>query len=402
MTMAGESSIIRLNTLVELFSESSHISELGDLHTLIAQRFKWIIDFDCWILALCDDKLRISSLVFCEEGRVQTQDPADLSQETSRVLKHALEAGMATDSELVQCRFLAHALPASDGRIMGSVGFWSNESVFNFQDIRAAHFLATYLAGALERIEQKKLVERQAKELQVTVGQLNLEKDLREKFVATLTHDLRAPITSIRMSAELLMRAPDLKASMRPSTSRILQDVDRLDRMIRNLLDASLIRAGGRLPLELGPTLLNEVVITAISGLARIHGERFVIEAPSEIIGCWDGAALRRLLENLAENAIKYGARESPIRIRLEANEVEVTVTVWNEGPPMSTEEQRTIFEPFRRAPAASRSGMRGWGLGLTLVQGVAQAHGGSVRVESAPGKGTSFIVTLPRDSTAS
>src|SRR5690606_12945840 len=97
----------------------------------------------------------------------------------------------------------------------------------------------------------------------------------------------------------------------------------------------------------------------------------------------------------LATNAIKYGASDAPIRISLVKNEDRVELNVENKGNPISAEDQRAIFEPFHRAASAIQSIQTGWGLGLSLVRGIARAHGGDVAVCSAADR-TCFTVTLP------
>jgi signal transduction histidine kinase len=96
-------------------------------------------------------------------------------------------------------------------------------------------------------------------------------------------------------------------------------------------------------------------------------------------------------------NALKYGSGEAPVRITVEALPDHVEVEIHNEGPPIPPEEQATLFEPFIRAQRA-RSMPGGWGIGLAVVRGVAEAHGGTVDVDSAAGRGTSFTMRIPFD----
>ena len=108
--------------------------------------------------------------------------------------------------------------------------------------------------------------------------------------------------------------------------------------------------------------------------------------------------ALQRVVQNLATNAVKYGSAETPITITLKEFEHDAQIAVHNEGNGLTQEEQAHVFDKFHRTKSAVASGRNGWGIGLTLVKGIAEAHGGSVIVESELGKGVTFIVKLPRE----
>jgi len=112
--------------------------------------------------------------------------------------------------------------------------------------------------------------------------------------------------------------------------------------------------------------------------------------------GNWGCDGLRRAVENLVGNAVKYGNPETPITILLRRGKTAVEVIVHNQGPLISEKEVPLLFQQYRRSKSAQESTETGWGLGLTVVKGVADAHKGKVRVESAVGKGTSFILEIP------
>ncbi len=268
-----------------------------------------------------------------------------------------------------------------------------------------------YLLGISEDItwikeagEQKsKLLREQNARAQAEAYNDTLEKEreLRDQFVATLTHDLRGPLTTVRASADLLRRFPDKIDSTERLTTRIISSIDRADKMIQDLLDANLIRAGKKLPLEITYCELNSMVDDLIDELTMIHGKRFVSVSNQTVNGYWDHSAVQRMLENLASNGVKYGSPDLPITISFESDTTSsiATITVHNHGNPIPAEDLNRLFSPFHRTKAAAESGKKGWGLGLVLTRGLAESLGGNVRVQSSLEKGTSFVIQLPLDS---
>lgn len=234
-------------------------------------------------------------------------------------------------------------------------------------------------------------------EAETTLLQLRRERDLREQFVSALSHDLRTPLTAAKMSAQLIPRQPNLPDKVYSLAARVRHNIDRADQMITDLLDANRIRAGQGLPIEVAPCDLRQVVADTLEELSTVHGERFLLLGEERLQGDWDARALRRLVENLCGNAIKYGdpTRQVTVSLRQEGEVVEFAVHNW--GNPIPAGDQEQLFDYFTRTKSAQSSGKKGWGIGLTLVKGVAEAHGGSVHVESTPEKGTAFRVRLLR-----
>jgi PAS domain S-box-containing protein len=232
-------------------------------------------------------------------------------------------------------------------------------------------------------------------DLKTVTARLEEERDLRERFVATLTHDLRTPLTAAKLNAHMLARKGSDPAVLYKLTARLTENLDRADRMIRDLLDANRIRAGEGLPLEISECDLNALARETLEELSLVHGDRFVLNAHQAIRGYWSCSGLRRIIENLCGNAIKYGSCEHPVTVSVaQDGPDEVSVSVHNWGPPIPPEDQKLLFQQYRRMDSAQK----GWGLGLTLVEGLAKAHRGTVRVESKRETGTTFTVTVARD----
>jgi signal transduction histidine kinase len=236
-------------------------------------------------------------------------------------------------------------------------------------------------------------------DLRNRIDELNSERELRERFVSVLAHDLRGPLSAARMSSELLMHHPEQLDERRDLASKIERSIDRTDRMIRDLLDANRIRAGQLLPLRLDECDLGAVAAEVYEELVAAFGERFALKAAPRVVGVWSADELRRALWNLATNAIKYGDANKPVTITVRRTAQGAQASVQNWGTPILREDQRDLFRPFSRTPTAQAGVQKGWGLGLTLVQGCAVAHGGRVVVDSSQESGTTFTLELPLDA---
>jgi PAS domain S-box-containing protein len=222
---------------------------------------------------------------------------------------------------------------------------------------------------------------------------------LRERFMNTLAHDLRNPLATATMAAQFLFRFKPENGQRDHLLQTIIASLRRVDEMTENLLDASLLEAGQSLPLKAGPCDLRAIVEQTVGDLALVHGDRIVVRGVHEACGFWSRDGLHRLLENLVTNAFKYGAPDSPVTVALEGGEDGPSLSVHNYGRPLGEAEKRTLFELFERSGSAKVSGQQGWGIGLAVVKGIVESHGGHVSVESGAGEGTTFTTFLPWDA---
>lgn len=223
-------------------------------------------------------------------------------------------------------------------------------------------------------------------------------ENLKDQFINTLTHDLRTPLSVIDMSAQLLQsKAVDATIVLKLA-DRIVANAKRCDSMIQDLLDTSRIRSGHGVSLQIEHCDLSQIVQETIDGLTSLHGDRFILTGPISVKGYWSASGIRRIIENLCSNAIKYGAKNFPVLISIEYDS-DVSISVKNRGEPIPKENMSSLFQQFSRTRSAEVSGKLGWGIGLTIVKGITEAHCGKITVHSTEQDGTTFTVILPKDA---
>ena len=227
---------------------------------------------------------------------------------------------------------------------------------------------------------------------------------IREQFIATLTHDLRNPIGAVKLAAELIIDTTDeLTTSatlkdIRDLSTRIVKNAKRADRMIQEMLDATVVQIGERLGVKISACDVKEIVLAAVEEFSQEQAQRLRVDLKS-VNGFWDVDAFQRSIENLINNAFKYGDEFGQISVKVDDTHGRVMVSVHNEGNPIPSENLETLFQVFRRADSAKTSGKQGWGIGLALARSTAEGMGGSLGVDSSSEGGTTFTMDLPRDA---
>ena len=223
---------------------------------------------------------------------------------------------------------------------------------------------------------------------------------LKADFVANVSHDLKTPLSVIRMFGETLEmgRVPD--AATRAEYYRVItRESERLSRLIDNVLDFSRIE-GGRRTYERAPAAVEPLVRESLEPFAyplEHGGFKVEVDVAADLPDVvMDAAAVGQALSNLIDNAIKYSGERKTLRVSAAVVDGELRLAVADEGIGIAAEEHARIFEKFYRVGRSDTQGRRGSGVGLALVRHVAEAHGGHVTVESRPGAGSRFILTLP------
>ncbi len=340
------------------------------------------------------------------EGRAKSKIAATFGR-TSLVIRNALpqllgsivtllssrdRAGLQVDIDAAE--IIASAKEHGRGRA-GMIAYVMSQVITEYQLLRQAVF---------EVLEEKQTISiadrdiilsafESATNTAATEFALALS-EAQEQFLLSIAHDLRTPITAARAGAELILRSkrPDVATVV---AEKVINQTKKMTEMIEGILDTSRIRAGEDLRFPLEECDLEGIVRGVLSDLKLIYGDWFVLASEGPVLGAWNAEYLRRMIENLAVNAVKFRAPETPVTITVYQAQEIATIEVHNMGNPISTENQRELFKPFRRVK--STEDRKGWGLGLALVKGIVDSLGGSVSVESTAEKGTTFTVALPK-----
>ena len=216
----------------------------------------------------------------------------------------------------------------------------------------------------------------------------------RRDLIANVSHELRTPLTALRAQLENVVDgvgAPDAE-----TLQVMLRQVDRLSRLVTQLLDLSRLEAGIH-PFETGDVHLAEVVDAAVAEVRLATStDRVVIDVPAGLKVKGDGDRLQQVVMNLVENAIRHSPPEESVAVTATNGHGHVRVEVTDEGPGIADSDADRIFDRFYRADSARTSSGGGAGLGLSIARWIVDLHGGEIHAEARQPKGCRVVVTLP------
>jgi signal transduction histidine kinase len=258
--------------------------------------------------------------------------------------------------------------------------------------------LAISVAHRLAR--DRALLEAESLKQQVELQKVRAEAaHFQEIFLGILGHDLRTPLTSVRMGASLLQRQ-GLPESQLEVARRIGRAVDRMSRMVEQLVEFARGRFAGGIPVNPQPLDLAALAGQLVQEVQQGEPDRrIVLSTQGNATGNWDLDRLGEVLSNLIGNALQHGSPDRDVRVEVEGREGAVTLRVTNYGEPIAEELKSVLFEPFARGTG---SGRRGLGLGLYISRLVVAAHGGAIDLQSTREEGTRFTITLPKEASTS
>ena len=279
----------------------------------------------------------------------------------------------------------------TDDRRMGVLTVYASRApIFVEDDLWLMELLADQAAVLIE-----------ARTLTTHARELRVREDaalLKEEFLSAAAHDLRTPLTVVLGQAELverrLQRDPASPVDV-TSVGRIVREARRLRDLISDLLDAQRLEQG-RVVMELVPADVCQIV-EAVRDRHAGAGVAIEVSRPDEpLVSSVDRPRLEQVMENLVDNAVKYGSRERPPLMEIEAVDGSVQVAVVDHGVGIPESERNRIFERFFRASNAQRVTDTGLGLGLYICRRIVEEHGGRIWHEPTPGGGSTFVVVLP------
>jgi heavy metal sensor kinase len=261
----------------------------------------------------------------------------------------------------------------------------------------------------IDRLEERVPVPRTTDEIARLAVTLNamldrLQQGVEEKrrLVADASHELRTPLAVMRSELDVSLEEEQLPAEARETLESAREEVDRMTRIVENLLTLARVDEG-RLELLRRPVALRDVAERALRALQPMaDGKRVGLTLEGDgVLAVADRELLQQAVSNLVTNAIKYSDPGGEVRIETWARAGDAGLTVSDTGPGIPAEAQPRVFDRFFRVDAARPRETGGSGLGLAICREIADAHGGRVWVESTEGEGSSFHLSLPGDQSS-
>lgn len=320
-------------------------------------------------------------------------------------LEDNLESGVPFqrgNAELFQRWRIAVVFPIMT-REAGDLGFLvlgpkKSGTRFSVEDIDLLTTMATQAGLAIERIAlQERLLLEQAE-----ARRLEELNRITSYFVSSVSHELKTPLTSVKMFAEMLRTRSDLPIEEQHEYLEIIEgETDRLARLIKNVLDFSKVEQGVK-EYHFSALELNELVKQVLRSFTYQFKQeecRLLTKlSPTALTVQADADAVIEALENLLSNALKYSRKEKQIAVSTFSQDHFAAVRVADHGMGISSEDLPHIFDPFYRGKSEKSGGIGGAGLGLTLVKHIMEEHGGRIEVQSAPREGSQFTLFFPQE----
>ncbi|TAK34583.1 MAG: HAMP domain-containing histidine kinase [Chloroflexota bacterium] len=306
---------------------------------------------------------------------------------------------------IVAARFLAEretVIVLVGAVFMEILDGWLEQAALGTHALALLSLMAIGLLVILWARSERKLARLAQENAELFRAQLARADELEEshkrlqEFFGVVSHDLKSPLTAIVGNAQLLTRSTRLDEDARSKmVEGIIREAKRIKRLADDLADAAQVGAGH---LSIEKTIcdlvsLAEHVVSQHQLTTEIH--KLTLQCLSgDVVGHWDCDRLSQVLANLVGNAIKYSPEGGEVRLRLEARDGEVLVSVSDQGAGISQQDIPALFAPYSRV--YRKGGIRGTGLGLYITKGIVEAHGGRILVESRVGEGSTFTVILP------
>ena len=224
--------------------------------------------------------------------------------------------------------------------------------------------------------------------------------EVKEEFVASVSHELRTPLTSIHGFTSLVLERDDLPDEVRHQLGVVERNVDRLDRLVADLLQTAQVERG-LVHLERERTDIAALVrqsLEAVRPAVEAAGLTLTSQVPQRLIAMVDPQRFAQVIDNLLSNAVKYTPAGGRVEVDLSVTHDRVELVVIDTGIGISVRDRSHVFSRFFRTRHASRRSIQGIGLGLSITKAIVDSHGGRIEVESEEGRGSTFRIRLPLD----
>jgi PAS domain S-box-containing protein len=362
-------------------------SELGLLRTLAGQAS--VLVENAYLYATAEGQRRRLTAVLAS-----TSDAFVVTDQTNRILfvNPAMERLFNLDARAVTQRPVADVIPS---RPLVAALTEREERVRNLEipgeDGR------TFYAGVSTIVRADGQVVGRVGVLH-DITQLKELDQLKSEFVATVSHDLRSPLTFMRGYLTMLSMVGEINERQQGYVEKILGGVEQISRIIDDLLDLGRIEAGVELMVnDIEVPQLLTAVVAEHADLAAEQGLDLQVMAPPELPFIrGDAPLVRRAVANLVSNAVKYAPHSGVVLVRAQQDGDDIIFSVHDRGPGIPQKDQIRLFEKFYRVRQKDQDNSKGSGLGLAIVKSIVQRHGGRVWVHSQEGKGSSFYFSLP------
>ncbi len=257
--------------------------------------------------------------------------------------------------------------------------------------------------GLEQKVDERSLELREkAADLEQVVAKLVAADRVKDMFLSTMSHELRTPITSILALSQALLAETygPLNDGQRQALTVCEQSATDQTQLIREVLDYTKLRSGS-VTYELMPTPIGDLVQGAAGAVKAQARKRRIdiqvqVDDPSAIATI-DARRARQVLKNLLDNAVKFSNDGASIGVAASVSEAHLRLEVWDHGIGIPADQHEVIFDPFVQADAGLRRSFEGLGLGLAICRSIVAQHGGTIELTSEVGKGSSFVVILPR-----
>lgn len=396
----------RATRMLALTSALAEVDTVSDVADVVLGLGLDVVDATCGLIGRAERGrlrgIRLSGYDSATETRILSapQDDASPLNTSIKLGKpvylssaHEYQQEFPLDHERVGASSLAQAHAAlplihRDVIIGGLALGFPKPTVFGDGERAFLSFLAQTAASALARAIRCD-AER------ATKRECDLLAHTRTKLLGVVAHDLRNPLNLIQITAEMLFDA-GLSASMRDQMlKRCIRATQQMNRLIEDLLDATNIHAAG-LRLELAPVEVTELMSQVNEAYRPLANERRIlweVSGPDAPLSArMDASRVLQALGNLVGNALKFTPVGGRVSVRASATSHDVVIAVSDTGPGIPLEAVGRVFEAFWQATADRR----GIGLGLTIANGIAEAHGGRIDIDTAAGEGCTFRLILP------